>query len=324
MLRRIQTMFLIAGFMSSKGLATPSGDSLNVNPAPYQVQQKSTFLTFFYGPSLYIGDLGGRSAIGSNFFTDFSLKKKTAFGGIAFSYIRKEALGIRLSYCSGSVAGGDEDAVFRDKQDPAYQRYKRNLNFKSTIKEWSFMTEVYPLKFLHKQSRWHRAALQPYLMAGIGRFRFNPQGSYYDQIGSDFVWVDLQPLRTEGQGMKEYPDRKIYATAQYNLPYGFGLVYPLGRQTRLGFEFVGRKLFTDYLDDVSTTYIDPALFDAYLSKSNAVIAKSVNNKSAVIDPDQPFQAGDQRGNATNTDAYYSFNLKFSIQINKQKKKRSGP
>lgn len=311
---------LLAGMLSFNQLMAGPGDSLK-SPAPaYTVKKKATYLSVFYGPSMYIGDLGGRSATGSTFFQDFSFKKKTTFGGVAISHLRKEALGFRFAYSSGSIAGGDEDAVFKNIDDPAYQRYKRNLNFKSVIKEWSLMLEILPLKFLHRQSRWHRVQFQPYLMAGIGRFRFNPQGSYYDQIGSDQVWVDLQPLRTEGQGMNEFPGRSLYATTQFNLPYGLGVSYPLGRNTSLAFEFIGRKLFTDYLDDVSGNFIDPALFDRYFNKSTAETAKLVSNKSAIIDPDHPFQAGDQRGNASTTDAYYSFQFRFSIQINKEKKK----
>lgn len=51
-----------------------------------------------------------------------------------------------------------------------------------------------------------------------------------------------------------------------------GLRIELGSLFNARIEFLDRKLFTDYLDDVSTTYIDPALFYKYLNPSVAAIA----------------------------------------------------
>jgi hypothetical protein len=180
------------------------------------------------------------------------------------------------------------------------------------------MLEVYPFKFIPYSKAMHHFALQPYAMLGVGIFSFNPQGSYFDEIADDYVWVDLKPLRTEGQGMKEYPNRKEYKLSQANMPFGFGVKYQLSDKTSLGFEFVGRKLFTDYLDDVSETFIDPTLFANYLNAEDAEVAKLINNKSNVIDPDNPYGVGEKRGNSANNDFYYSFNLKFSVRISKLK------
>jgi len=283
-----------------------------------KTSQKSTFLSFSFGPSNYLGDLGGNSGKGHKFIRDNNFKQKTFMYGVSLSRIWKEAIGYRLSYVNGNIAGSDQDAEYKNKEDAAYNRFKRNLDFKSKIVEGSLLVEMYPFKFIPSRCKLHQWNFQPYLLFGIGIFSFNPQGSYYDDIVEDNVWVDLPPLHTEGQGFAEYESRKTYALTQTNLPYGIGFVYPLGIKTSLAFEFVGRKLHTDYLDDVSTTYIDASLFDTYLNTEDAQLAKMVYNKSNLIDPDNPFTTNQQRGNPSNNDFYYSFNVKFSIQINKAK------
>jgi len=267
----------------------------------------------------YLGDLGGNKGAGKGFAKDFNLKKRTVFTGVAFSYIKNEKLGFRFSYTGGRIEGSDQDVAYTSQSDPAYLRYKRNLNFRSKISEISLLAEAYPLKFLKIDQKFYHWSFQPYVMLGLGRYTFNPQGSYYDEISGEETWIDLYPLQTEGQGMNEYPDRNIYKLAQINMPYGVGVKYALGTNTSLAFEYVGRKLFTDYLDDVSTNYIDPSLYDSYLGEEDAGIARIIHNKSNLVDPTDAYKTGDKRGNSKRNDFYFSFNLKFSLQINKQRK-----
>lgn len=280
--------------------------------------KKSTCLSLSFGPSNYLGDLGGNSGKGQAFLNDNTFKKRTFFYGFSIAHLRKQAIGFRASYTAGNLAGSDFDVYYTSEKDNAYTRYKRNLDFRTKISEGSFLLEAYPFKLFNYHKAIHHWALQPYLLGGIGIFKFNPQGSYFDPIADDYVWVDLAPLRTEGQGMKEYPSRKAYKLTQSNIPFGGGLNYEIGAKTSLSFEFVGRFLSTDYLDDVSTNYIDPSLFANYLQAEDAELAKIMHNKSNLIDPDSPFQVGDQRGNSKNNDFYYSFNIKLNIRISKFK------
>lgn len=279
-------------------------------------QKKSTDLSIFLGASNYLGDLGGNSGVGKSFIYDNSFKKRTYFYGFGFTHYRYEAVGLRVSYITGKIAGSDDDVEYKNTKDNAYFRYKRNLNFQSKISEGSLIFEILPLKFINYNRNIHHLNFQPYALLGLGIYKFNPQGSYFDDIQDDYVWVDLHPLHTEGQGMKEYPNRKEYKLTQMNIPFGLGIKYGISDRTSLSFEFVGRKLFTDYLDDVSTTYIDSRLFSNYLNENDAAIAKIINNKSNIIDPDNPYKAGEKRGNPKNNDFYYSFNIKFSIRISK--------
>ncbi len=133
--------------------------------------------------------------------------------------------------------------------------------------------ELYPTFFMEKYSGL-LGKLRPYGIVGIGAFRYNPQGLYFEPNGSS-KWVDLRPLKLEGQGMTEYPDRKPYNLTQIEIPMGFGAKYYIKENMYIGFEILHRKTFTDYVDDVSTRYIDPAYFDLYLTPEQAMMAKQL-------------------------------------------------
>jgi hypothetical protein len=283
------------------------------------IQKKATYLSFNFGLSNYLGDIGANSSLSDQFLKNYHFTNQTFMYGISLTKNWREAVGLRFSYHAGKVAGSDSDVPYKDPNDVSYDIYKRNLDFTTKLSEWSAMIEIYPFKILNRKKGLFQSALQPYGLLGIGRFTFNPQGSYYDEISQDYVLVDLAPLKTEGQGMVEYADRKPYELTQTNIPFGVGINYLLGAKTSMSFEFVGRKLFTDYLDDVSTTYIDPSVYRNYFSGEDLEIAQLMTNKSAIIDPNQPYGVGGQRGNSKNNDFYYSFNIKLNIQINKVKK-----
>jgi len=79
-------------------------------------------------------------------------------------------------------------------------------------------------------------------------------------------------------------------------------------------EAVYRFLATDYLDDVSTTYIDPNLFDKYLSQHDAALAKRLADRSYIIPELGTHPPGSIRGNSNKKDAYYSINIKLGIRL----------
>ena len=99
-------------------------------------------------------------------------------------------------------------------------------------------------------------------------FRFNPKGQYIDPNGNK-TWVDLKPLRTEGQGIGNHPNRPQYSLTKRNTPYGIGLKYFFSDKFNLSFEIVSRKTFTDYIDDVSRTYIADQDFYDYFGAGSA-------------------------------------------------------
>ena len=85
----------------------------------------------------------------------------------------------------------------------------------------------------------------------MGLFHFNP--FTYDKENNKTY---LQPLSTEGQGLKEYPGRKKYSLTQFCLPVGGGWKWNINENWDISYELGFRILFTDYLDDVSKTYVN--------------------------------------------------------------------
>jgi hypothetical protein len=268
-----------------------------------QVTESSSYLEagITVGPSNFLGDLGGNLGRGTKFIKDnnFPMTKLT-FGGFV-AYHPNELFGLRLALNFGSLEG--DDAIIKGKGGLEEARKVRNSNFRSKFSEALFLAEVYPTIFLEQDPSDIYKKLRPYAIAGIGAFHFNPEG--FDPVSNQ--WVALQPLRTEGQGFSEYADRKEYKLTQMNLPLGVGVKYFLNENINLSFEIIHRKTFTDYIDDVSTNYVDPSLFYTYMPSAQAALAERMANKSG-----GRFGTGDKRGTPTNNDAYYSAGFKLGI------------
>ena len=119
----------------------------------------------------------------------------------------------------------------------------RGLYFKSPIIEVGLIGEIHPLRKWQNYTRTN-SRVSPYVFGGIAGFYFNPKTDYQGQT------VELQPLGTEGQGLPGFPEK--YNRVQVSIPLGFGISFDLNDQVKIGVEFGGRKLFTDYIDDVGS------------------------------------------------------------------------
>jgi hypothetical protein len=260
----------------------------------------------------YLGDLGGHLGKGTTFLKDYNMNTTKMSVGVFGSIYPTQYLGLRLSATFGSVEGSD--ANIKPKGGDEDTRFLRNLDFRSNIAEGSILGEFYPTVFLEDDPEDVPGRLRPYGVLGIGVFHFNPQGTYINPVDNDTYWVDLRPLHTEGEGFPDYPDRKEYALTQINIPMGFGIKYFLSENVNVSFEIVHRKLFTDYLDDVSTKYINPADFYKYLPAQQAAIAVAVSNKSPEGYNTPGYQPGDKRGDPTQNDAYFTAQFKMAFTI----------
>jgi hypothetical protein len=263
------------------------------------------------GPMVFMGDLGGNYGRGTTFLKDYNLPVTRMTVGAFLTYYPEEWVGLRMMYNYGELYGND--ALIKATSGEALSRKNRNLDFRSQLNEFLFIAEIDPTVFLEETPEDHWGRLRPYGLLGVGVFHFNPQGSYTEPDG-DEVWVDLRPLHTEGEGFPEYPDRKMYSLTQPNIPMGFGVKYFLSNSVNISGEVLHRKTFTYYIDDVSTTYIDPSLFFKYLPYSQAVIAEAVSNKSKDGYNTPNYEPGDKRGDHTQYNAYFSFNIKLAIRL----------
>lgn len=184
------------------------------------------------GFASYLGDLQNKQ---------FLINPKDPGFGISLKYQLTPNLGIRAGFNSGKVSA-------YDKNNTPNLRF-RNLSFETWINEANLVLE-YSLLSLSKRT------LTPHIMSGIALFHFNPYA--FDPSGKK---VFLRPLSTEGQGFPEYPQNRPYSLIQFAIPIGAGIRFRLTEFTDVCMEVGYRRLFTDYLDDVSGDYIDAKILE---------------------------------------------------------------
>ena len=178
----------------------------------------------------------------------------------------------------------------------------RNLMFKSNVLEFHI---GYEFNFFPYQTANPSTFFTPYLFGGIAIYRFNPKAELKGN------WYALQPLRTEGQGTSAFSGRKPYSRTSISLPFGGGIKFKLRK--RIGFQLeVGvRKTYTDYLDDVSTTYADPSLIRTEYGKIASQLSDRSLKKAFNGNKDR------QRGNSTDKDWYYFAGFQINYTLSKK-------
>ena len=221
-------------------------------------------------------------------------------GGAVFRYTLNPRFAVRANAFLGNIQA--DDAL-----SPNLGQQQRNLNFKSKVSEFSVQAEF---NFLEYQIGNERNKFTPYIFAGVGVFKFNPVATYNNY---NFT---LQPLGTEGQGLEGGPKKK-YKLTQMSIPFGVGIKTNLAKRIGLSIEWGMRKTFTDYLDDVSTTYYDPAA----LAASRGAVSAVASDPSKGTDPKYT-NVGRQRGNPTTKD-WYSF-AGFVLTLKLKEKRESCP
>jgi hypothetical protein len=265
-----------------------------------------------FGPTFFLGDLGGHMGKGTHFIKDLNLPLTKMMKGAFIAFYPNDWLGIRVAGQYTFVEGRDN--IINTQGVDELWRKQRNLDFKSDLWEVYTAFELYPTMLLNSDEEYD-PTIKPYGFIGGGIFHFDPKGSITDANGKQ-TWHKLHPLRTEGQGMPQYPEKKSYSLTQFNIPMGGGFRIRVSPRVNTCLELLYRKTFTDYIDDVSTTYIDADYFDANLSPRDAAIARQIHDKTiGIVTPGvNRYEPGTQRGNSKNMDAYFSFVLKLGIRL----------
>lgn len=240
-----------------------------------------------------IGAFGGLSNYQGDLISKYYQQSKAAVG-LTVNYDLSERFTLRAGFTYGQVSGDD-----RKNKTKEYLQL-RNLNFQSSISEFSLLAEynVFNLSNI----RW-----TPYVMAGLAAFHFDPYT--YDSSNRK---VFLKPLSTEGQGLPNYPDVKPYSLTQLAVPLGGGVKYALSDKVLLALEVGVRKLFTDYLDDVSANYADAA--DLFAERGPVAVELAYRGDEVPggnpVYPDK----GAQRGSSDQKDWYYFTGLHIKFQL----------
>jgi hypothetical protein len=259
------------------------------------------------GPMYFLGDLGGHTGKGTTFLKDLNMPLIKLSKGIYANVFPAEWIGFRVAVNQGVLEG--YDSIIQDKGGDERFRKDRNLSFRSSVVEAYAAAEIYPTVFM-EQYDGLQGKLRPYGVIGVGAFKYNPKTNYHGTM------VALQPLRLEGQGMEEYADRKEYSLTSMEIPMGIGAKFYIKENMYIGMEVLHRKTFTDYVDDVSTTYIDANLFDKYLTPQQASIAKQLHYKELSSLNRVPTGIdGEQRGDPKQNDSFFSTIIKFGWRLN---------
>ena len=211
-------------------LAAPEADAQQ-----FSKRKKYNTVGFSLNAMNYFGDL-----VSQTDFTSFRFKATRPNVGINVTRRFYPRISGRLALSYGRITGDDALAASQTDPDAKY-RYNRNMNFKNDILEASGVV-IFDL-IENRNNYLKRPDFVPYVFAGIAGFYHNPKGVQAD--GTTFV--DLQPLATEGVK---------YSLVQFSLPFGGGVRYRINRNFDASLEIGWRKTFTDYLDDVSGTYVD--------------------------------------------------------------------
>ena len=238
------------------------------------------------GAMNYIGDLNNQSV----------LSPLHAAGGVGLRTRLDSRWALRVDASYGRISC-DKDYV-----------KLRNLSFRSDIFELSALAEFNfrPFGPGATESVW-----TPYIFWGIGVFHHNPMALCVGADG-DQQWVALQPLCTEGQGTSLYPERRPYTLIQLCMPFGVGVKWRISKTFSLAAEYGFRKTWTDYLDDVSTTYVDASLLEKEVIDGD--VAVRLSDRSGEVEAGYVNDAGIKRGDDSLKDWYVFMNVSLGVSL----------
>lgn len=227
------------------------------------------------GTSTYFGELNSNNTI-SDDISQFNM-------GIEARLLNR--IGARIDASIFSLSGADSNSP-----DSSFQR-QRNLSFKTRNLHFQLHT-IYYLK-PYQGDYYKRWAFDPFIFSGIGYMKFNPTA----ELGGETYL--LREARTEGV---EY--KKWVAT----IPVGIGAKFKANEFLNINLEVSYHFTFTDYLDDVSSTYA----FE--FANSTAELLSDRKEEVGVVNPEfyDQIQPGAVRGNPDNNDSFLQISIKAEI------------
>jgi len=230
------------------------------------------------GLANYQGDLQAKKV---------TFKQSKFLGSFGAQYDLSEHFTARTYFTLSSLQADDKKGTAGMQQ--------RNLNFATKLFDWELGAQY---NILNLNDNW----FTPYLFAGVGLFHFKPYTH-----AEDGTKTYLQPLSTEGQGF--LAGKKTYSSTQFNIPMGIGALYVINEDIRVGLELGYRKLFTDYLDDVSGEYVDESALFSARGQTAVDLAYRGDEVGAGNYP----AAKTSRGSAKEKDGYYYMALTITVR-----------
>lgn len=241
-----------------------------------------------FGAAHYFGDLNTRAALN---------RPKIAIG----AFYRKQF----NNYLAMRLAVHFAQLGYSDKYSKNEYQKIRNLSFNTDIFELAVSGDFNFFKYQPSDPQYN---FTPYLTLGLGVFSYNP---YAYLAGKKYY---LRPLGTEGQNIpyidKEGKTRKPYGSMSVCIPIGMGIKYNVNDKFNLSFQIAHRLTFTDYIDDVSTTFVGA---DKFVNPVALALQDRSYEKGAVIG-----REGVQRGWSKQKDQYIIAEIGISFNITSYK------
>ena len=242
------------------------------------------------GMAHYFGDLNPRA----------KLNRPKPAVGVFYRKQFNNYLGLRIS---GHYAQLGYSDIYSNN---AFQN-TRNLSFNTDIFEVAVHGDFNFLKYIPGNPYY---SFTPYVTIGVGAFSYNP----YAYLNNKKVY--LRPLGTEGQNIGYVgPDgkkRKPYGSVAVCVPIGIGFKYSINNDVNLSLQAAQRLTTTDYIDDVSTTYVGVDKFptvNGQLSTAAILQDRSTEKVPVAIGTE-----GVQRGWSKQKDQYIIIEVGLSINI----------
>ncbi|MBL7858430.1 MAG: hypothetical protein JNM57_12135 [Cyclobacteriaceae bacterium] len=245
--------------------------------------ERDLILTAGFNTSTYYGDLKDNSDY-------LDAKPSISLGAMYYFYPRIAA---RAEFSWVTFSGDDADSKDSGK-------IRRNLSFKSSNIEFSTTAVINLIPTLPNRRFYQRPKYNAYGFVGIGGLYFNPKAEL------DGTKYNLKPLQTEGVN---------YSRFTFIIPYGIGGRLQIDPFFNIAVEMGWRKTFSDYIDDVSTKYIDH-------SASDPITQQLADRRPEIGLP--PLPVGAKRGDPSKKDAYMLLSVKveyylpFKVGLNQRK------
>ena len=240
------------------------------------------------GIANYYGDLN----------PDQKLSKIGYSGSAFFKHNFNSYISLKLAGSYAKIGASD-----KDNSDNTFA-LQRNLSFGNNIYELALQSEF---NFLKYDIQDFENRFTPYISLGVGVFNYNP----YAYIGGKKYL--LRPLGTEGQNYAQYGGRK-YSNTALSLPIGMGFKFWINGGITFGFEIIDRFTSTDYLDDVSTTYVGKDLFNDQTPGPYLLPALQLQDRSNENGGETLGIKGRQRGISSTKDQFITAQATLSIRL----------
>lgn len=269
--------------------------------------QPSHTLGFSVGASGFLGDLGGSRNIGRGFIYDLDIQATRPAIGVFYKYNLNYFLSFKGELSYMQLFGNDEFTPAEFFVDEAYPRRYRNLKFTSPVISFGGMVEMNLYKY--EAGNIDNFKFAPFIGIGGGGFWFDPRTN--DPMTGEKV--RLQPLGTEGQGLPGFNEK--YKLFQPQILGSAGIKFNAGPALAMTFEVVYHHTFTDYIDDVSTDFIDPMIFYNYYDAQTAAKISRLHNRAPELGLNQPrleviTRPGEIRGDVNDKDQFFRVQASF--------------